>query len=567
WGGSLTSTLTSNFVLELRYRGWWADDWDESQTGSFEEPFIDYSPPDGGPATYSGGRWYPWDYVTWRQQLNAKATYYAEDFLNSEHEFKFGVQYSRGSAKTNGASGPNGTYLYHYTYDYYGYEYDYLIRASGDPYQYGGVSTDVGIFLDDSITVNDRLTLNLGVRFDRNRGSIPDYERLTVGEPSVSPAGNFAATGETVPGAEGLVEWNLISPRLGFAFQPTGDGRSVIRGSFGVYYDGNIMGNWDYPPPGIPTMEAWALDPVTMQPAELWWDWSAGELAVNPDLKAPRTLQYAIGFEQQVSDEVSIGAQYVHKTAKDLVGWEIMGDGTYDEVPFTDPFTGNQYTMLSVVEPYTARKGNDPGEFPGSEDMDYYQKYHGVILTFDKRFADNWGLSASYTWSRSEGRIPRMLSQEQFNPFYTNKDGRDPNQWLNTDSRLQADRPHMFRLQSVVRLPWEIRLSASVDLSSGRPHSRQIEVFGLEQGSQTVIMEPIGTYSYKPIKSVDVLLGKRFHVGEEAYISLEAWGFNLLNSDQELSMASLVLQEPGEDFVPDWWVTPRRLQLRVGFNF
>ena len=71
----------------------------------------------------------------------------------------------------------------------------------------------------------------------------------------------------------------------------------------------------------------------------------------------------------------------------------------------------------------------------------------------------------------------------------------------------------------------------------------------------------------KPVRSVDVLLGKRFYVSDEAYITLEAWGFNLLNSDQELSKASLVLQEPGEDFVSDWWVKPRRLQLRVGFNF
>jgi len=81
WGASLVSTLSTNFLLELRYAGWWSDDFNLSQTGSLDEPFIDYTPPDGGPTTYSGGLWYPWDYVTWRQQFSGKATLYTEEFL------------------------------------------------------------------------------------------------------------------------------------------------------------------------------------------------------------------------------------------------------------------------------------------------------------------------------------------------------------------------------------------------------------------------------------------------------------------------------------------------------
>ena len=118
-----------------------------------------------------------------------------------------------------------------------------------------------------------------------------------------------------------------------------------------------------------------------------------------------------------------------------------------------------------------------------------------------------------------------------------------------------------------MRLPGDIQLSASVELSSGRAHSRQIRVSGLEQGAPDIIMEPIGSYRYKPIRNIDLMLGKRFRVGEEAFIRLEAWAFNLLNSDQELSMSSLRLQDPSENFVPDTWVKPRRLQLRVGFYF
>ncbi len=125
YGANLTSTLSPNTLLEVRYAGWWADDISDSPTGSMEEPFIDWTPPGGGPPTYSGGVSWPWDYITWSQQFKGKVTHYTENFLNAQHEFKFGVQVARGDAKTNVAPGPNGSY----TYRYYGYYY----QAISDP--------------------------------------------------------------------------------------------------------------------------------------------------------------------------------------------------------------------------------------------------------------------------------------------------------------------------------------------------------------------------------------------------------------------------------------------------
>jgi hypothetical protein len=119
WGATWTSILSDQSLLELKYAGWWSDDIYQSATKSFDEPFIDYTPEQGGPTRYSGGLWYPWDYKTWRQQFNAKLTTYADDFLNAQHDVRFGVQFSRGSAFTNKAIGPNGTYAY----NYYGYVY------------------------------------------------------------------------------------------------------------------------------------------------------------------------------------------------------------------------------------------------------------------------------------------------------------------------------------------------------------------------------------------------------------------------------------------------------------
>ncbi len=125
WGATWTSILSDQSLLELKYAGWWSDDIYQSATQSFDEPFIDYTPEQGGPTRYSGGLWFPWDYTTWRQQFNAKVTTYADDFLNAQHDLRFGVQFSKGSAFTNRGIGPNGTYAY----NYYGYTY----RSYQDP--------------------------------------------------------------------------------------------------------------------------------------------------------------------------------------------------------------------------------------------------------------------------------------------------------------------------------------------------------------------------------------------------------------------------------------------------
>jgi len=580
WGASLTSTISSNLLLEANYAGWNSTDIYDSQTGSLEDPFFDYSPPDGGPAQYTGGVYYPFDYRTGKQQYKAKLTYYAQNFLNSQHEFRFGVQGAKGDANTDAVGiGSNGTYGYHYlayNYDTYQYE-DRFYRAYQLPYQYGGTTHHLGFFADDTVTVNDRLTLNLGIRFDHNTADIPDYQRLGIGTPSFTPIGNFIRTDETIPGFKNYIRWNNVSPRVGFVLQTREGGKSVLQGSFGVYYDHNVSGNWDYPPPQLPTFRLFQLNPDTGLYDILIDEISVNDVNLNPNIDPPRALQYSVGYDHQIGDSIALGAQYVYKDTKDLVGWQILG-GSWTPVDFVDPVTGTHYTLLNKDQdnPPILQKGNSPGDFcdhivgGGTASMcadaakGYFQKYHALLLTFEKRFSGNWGLNASYTWSRSTGLIPRMLSQTQFNPFYSGRDGSDPNNFTNADGRLQGDRPHMFRVQGVFfKLPADLQASVSADFSSGRHHVRQFQV-PLDQGLTRVILER--DLRLSTFKVIDVTIGKRINIGDQVQIRLEGTIFNLLNSNNELSLADLALDE-GEQFTADSWTKPRRLQLRVGFQF
>src|SRR4029453_7686983 len=97
----------------------------------------------------------------------------------------------------------------------------------------------------------------------------------------------------------------------------------------------------------------------------------------------------------------------------------------------------------------TLSRGNSPGDIcdhaPWASECangalpHYHQKYHGVLLTFEKRFSNTWGLNMNYTWSKSTGLSARPLSQYQNNPSYGSRDSSDlVNHYLNAEGRQQG---------------------------------------------------------------------------------------------------------------------------------
>jgi hypothetical protein len=575
WKIGWTSVINDTTLFEVKYAGWYGDDAWDSVTGSTEEAFFDYTPPGGGPIAYSGGVLYPWDYDQWTHEVAAKTTKYAENFLSSQHDFKFGVQWGYGSAVTPFKLSPTGSYAYtayYGPYYYYGYAYvySYNYRVYQQPYSYGGTSQNLGVFVDDSITIGEKLTLNLGLRFDHHTGNLSDAEFLTVGESS--------------PGADGLIKWNNWSPRFGFAFTPVRDGGALIKGSAGIYYAQNTMGNWDGQIINRPPYLYFERDPVTGETGDFAFDFLFGQDVLNFDIKNPRAIVYSLGYEQQVSDNVSVGVEYVYKETEDLIGWDIIG-GEYQHVPYTDPFTGNQYLLLEQLETPTIQKGNGPFLTDNIQSLlpfvpRYRGEYNGVFLTFNKRYSDGWGLSGSYTWSKSEGLQPNPQSGSQYATVYASSAGSNPNNFINGFQRLQGDRPHMFRLQGVFNLPADVMFSTSVNFMSGRPFSRQVRLRDLGVPTVNVIMAPAGSdedavlSTGKVLPSLrfstnynwDIRIGKRFPLGETAAIKVDGVVLNVLNDDAELGFSTLRLN-PGDTFVPDVWVYPRRLMLYFGFEF
>lgn len=572
WGFNFQSIFTDRVFLEARYSGWKSNDDNVSQTGSLEPAFIDYTPPGGGPTTYSGGYWYPWNYDTSSDQFNVTVSYFADDFLAGDHDFKFGVQANQGEAITNLRVSETGSYYYHYDYqyEYYGYIYDYsYVKVTQAPYFYGNEQEGWALFVDDSWAVNDRLTLNLGLRYDYNKGIIPSFPRLDFdGNP----------TGETIPGIDPVFTWKNWSPRLGFAYTVGANRETVIRGSFGIYNNGNVGGNWNSPAPQSPLMEAYASTSGPNGPFDVfWWDWSAGENNVDPNLKAPKATQFSLGAERQIGSVYSIGVLGIYKETTNGIGWEFLDDGIWEEFQFTDPFNGRQYTLRDYSCPDdegvdrcrfpTTRKGNKPGYTSAGFIDDYDGTYWAAIVTFNRRFADWWSMQASYTYSESTGTNPRALSQTQNNPLYGSKEGSNPNQWFNVDDHnMQGDRPHMFRVQANFQLPRKLRVSTSINLQDGQVYSRQIRGgYATVSGSQRYFIADYDLrHGFQSL--VDFSIGRDWGLPNKGMLKTDLQFFNLLNETAITRWQTNDLDE-GEEFIGFSWVRPRRVMLRLGVEF
>ncbi len=557
WGLKLQSVLSSDTYLEIDYSGYSAEDNLLSATGSEAAPYTDFSPVGGGPAQSSGSPGYQYRWELGRDQLEVDLSHHADDLLGGDHDFKFGISYGSGSGDTRTGGGPNGVYFYRYEYSP-GYPYYYRVTAR--PFHYGADTEAVSAFIDDSWKVNENLTLNVGVRHDRHNGGIPDFPVLNQ---------DWSATSATIPGVDDVIDWSLISPRIGMAYQ-IGE-RQVLRAFYGKFFDADVTGNWYAPPPNPPVYvyeNGLSLDGP-------WTEYNRFEYHGNlfhPDIKAPETDQFTVGWERRLRDNYTFGVQGVWKEAKNLIGWEILDDGLYEEVPWTNPFSGEVEQLFSIIEQPTTRKGNGPGPGSKAPGESYHQEYEGVVLSFRRRYSDGWSFQSSYTWSDSTGFIPRPLLQSQGSPFYTSTDGRDPNNWINADQALQNDRTHVAQFQGSFELPWKLIGTATYTHMTGKPFSRQLTV-GLQnsasplaQGGQTIIAVPASDDNRLPDQNnVDLALGRRFDVGK-ATLKLDVQMFNVFNEDSHDWWDSL--QVPAdESFVPSGYLFPRRVMLRLGLEF
>lgn len=196
--------------------------------------------------------------------------------------------------------------------------------ATGDPQRVYDVNT-IAWWVTDSWKVNQKLTLNYGLRYEYNQ---PIHE---VGNKGIStflassPTG-FAIIGKDLPTLF-PGDKNNFAPRLGFAYTPIRGGKTVIRGSYGVYYD-MLNGNYfidgigggergiSRNPVGASPVFGVTAGPTTIQNGAYIFGSSVpkppfGAFGVSQDLRSPYTENFSVNVQHQLARNTLLQVGYV----------------------------------------------------------------------------------------------------------------------------------------------------------------------------------------------------------------------------------------------------------------
>jgi hypothetical protein len=445
--------------------------------------------------------------------------------MKGDHDFKFGGTQHRSVLNEFQEGNLNGTFNFagDATFDPLNpstFPERLAVRVGnplGLPYEFPVYTTE--LFFQDKWQMTDRLTAGLGVRYDLEifRADLLD-----------GPGGITA--NPLLPPGEDPIDKNNISPRLSLAYDVTGDGRSVIRGGYGIYYDKTLIGTLDNfsqnprftdsftaafpasasdPGPGngllptdpfllnfgavgegaracpanpsgpCPFVDRVALD--AMFPAGTLFQNTGNVFLDTPTRKQPYMHQMTLGYERELAPTLSASADYIRTMGRDMLARHDynlptrQGTGRNDPLVFHDVFGllgGDGQFVDNVIVAGSVGDMN----------------YDALNLQVEKRYADRWSARVSYTLSHSRGN-----TFEQYETIATQV-GSD----LNLDlfhQPAESDRRHLLALSGRTELPGGVTASAVLRYMSELPFT--IHDTNFDPNRNGILFDPIaaGTYS------------------------------------------------------------------------
>ena len=323
----------------------------------------------------------------------------------------------------------------------------YPATSANTPYRYQnyGNLTNVSAFIQDDFKVNSKLTLNIGLRWEMNTPLRDDGNRLTNFNPGTgqaitqshpSPDAPFSNPAAPIGFGEHPYhfDWHDYAPRFGFAWQPFGDGKTVIRGGTGTFYTtyslNNALGGLFA---GYPYQTTYTYTSSTSAAVLLSNPFPGGGTnattsnsltGAEQNFRNAVTYQWSLGIQRQVAKDLIAEATYFAYQASHQ-------QGTHD---INQPLPG-----LGTPAAVQARR-----PYPAFGAISMYQwdrtaSFHSLQTKLQKKYSNGLSFLATYMWSHE-----------------IDDQGTPPNQrdFRTTRGSGTIDTRHRFVISPVYELPF-----------------------------------------------------------------------------------------------------------------
>ena len=356
--------------------------------------------------------------------------------------------------------------------------YGFYFVLTAHPDGYGKVadvsSHRYALFLQDSWQVTDRLTLNLGLRAERE--DIPSFSD----EPEYS---------------ESPVSFDFLdklAPRLGFSYDVRGDGTFKLYGSYGRYFDVVKLQMAQSAYGGYKWQERfYTLDTLD------WWNYGGNSFGewprddyypgtllasidhripafdtTDPDIKPTSTDEYMLGADYQLAEDLALDIRFVHKRLSYII--EDVGVNTPEgEISYiTNPGYGYSLTMIGEGYPPTPKAK---------------RHYWGLEFRLTKRFSDGWTGGANVTFSRLTGNISGLANTDDFGgerpntfPYFDEWFANYDANWNAIEGPLATDRRYAVKLFGSRAFGFGLTVGVLQVIQDGTPLSTQFALNGYD---------------------------------------------------------------------------------------
>jgi hypothetical protein len=407
-------------------------------------------------------------------------------WAKGRHQFKFGFSWLHDYKNQQLQANTQGTAVFNssnFTDDSYlnfllGYDTSFtqLQYLAGKHW----VNNNYGAYFNDNWHVTPQLTLNLGLRYDGLPHAFERYNQFanfvpadyntSLGNP-VTSAGTLESTSLTTYNGQqfylngieeadvsgfprGVVQnsYDTFEPRVGFAYNVDGRGKTVLRGGFGMFYErvqGNDVYNAALNPPFAYQPSAtnvYFSNPNTSALTGQTTSQTFPSALTNIKYKypPPGTADFSLGIQHELAPSIVMQVQYVGS-----LGWDQNDDRAINTLPLTDP--------NNASNPYDDREGVANGAlnaniyriypgFAGIQQEENETNFNYNSLQAGVRLENRHGLTTqlSYTWSHNIDLVTNDLGglSNPFNPRY------------DRGSDTGFDRRNIFNVSYVYTLPW-----------------------------------------------------------------------------------------------------------------